>query len=142
MSKPYRVATALLCDDVRIEEGGKPMIIGISSPVIGFTKFPAKPRVWVVPIIDALEIGVYPLSFRIVNEAGEKVFEADGAFDADEILNGTVAPLGPFTIPLEGPGSFRLEAGSEGDFDIVQTWQTRLESPDQAAIKTTGDEEK
>src|SRR3954452_10030963 len=94
------VHAVLICDDIRKEDNGKFILIGIYSAEILTETFPANLRIYFWPIMTAGEAGQYEFDIRIMgpNEAQLVQGSATVIFMRPGMPNGV--SLGPVPIQI------------------------------------------
>lgn len=114
MADVIRIETGLLCDDIRREDNGKMILIGVYGRNLVPSSFPA------TFVISCLVIGVTEqmketsLDFRAIFD-GNVVWEAQGSSKAD-YLGKTLIPLQNILVTANAPGRLEI-AAKEGDGD-------------------------
>jgi Family of unknown function (DUF6941) len=128
---PFKVAAAVLCDDVRKEDSNKAILIGVYNGTVVVPELPATIMVaWWMQIMP-LQTGKSRLDLRVLKD------------DADTLLHGKVAveffaldwsalslPQAPLII--SAPGKLKLQLkldGDENDWQTIQEFEVRKAEP-------------
>lgn len=122
MAEIVEFLIALPCDDVRREDNGKDIIIGVYGDTIVVANFPA-PLVltfWVQ--FRATELTeAHPFSFRLIGDGDLKFAEMSGGMKTVRIGIGSFA-VGPIPLQFQVPTKLKFQAKqANGD------WQTLRE---------------
>jgi hypothetical protein len=116
---PFKVAAVVLCDDIRVEQNNKYILIGVYNGTVVVPVFPSEfPVCWWMQIPPA-EIGHYDLEIQLLKDKKDTMFKADIGFD---IHSKEWASLTLPRIPLHlhGAGNAELQIKLKTD----QTWTT------------------
>ena len=125
------ILSAVICDDIRMENNGKELLIGVYSGTIAVHAIPSSPlplRCWVNLKIE----GPYAtkLHFRAIDHNNEEIYrsETDTKTD-DEVGVGSII-LGPIFFSLkDSAGHLKIEYKDKGDDWInIMTKETRYQS--------------
>lgn len=110
---PLKITNALLCDDVRTEDNGKAIIIGVYTGHVVFSSFPApwRPVIW----FEVRPWGQGQIAFEIKMEAPglEKPHVEKGA-GVIGTEDGIVVEFKLKTIQVPGPGRLIVSMRPEG----------------------------
>jgi hypothetical protein len=71
----FRILTALACDDIRREETGKLIAIGIYARNIRFNQLPAASVISFLAIAETDQIGEFPLEFRVIKDGKDQIYQ-------------------------------------------------------------------
>lgn len=130
-SPNLRILSAVICDDVRAEDNGKELLIGVYSGTITVHAIPSLPlplRCWINMKIE----GPYAtrLQFRAIDHNNEEMYrsETDTKTD-DEVGEGSII-LGPILFSLKDPKGYLKIDYKEGERDWLNviTKMTRYQS--------------
>ena len=129
MTVAITVRTAMACDDVRIEEGGKLIAIGIINPVLGVgdrRSAIGRPslRLHFLLSLDVLEAGEHRLMFRLrgLQSARGQTVKLGVVFTS--AAKQIPFPIGPLILPLaEEEHGFKLQQQVGERWRTVATWR-------------------
>lgn len=113
----------LLCDEVRQENNGKFLVIGLYTPDISVPQLPfAMASLSFFNVIETSAAGDIDLAFRL--EQGESLIAGgSGKMTVGQPGFGAIPiKLGPIQLPMAGPYTFRLDLGAQTithDFNVV-----------------------
>lgn len=126
-----KIENVIICDQVRKEEGGKHLIIGVYPHNILFASFPA--RALLTPWVQISDDGnrIIFIEFRVLNSDGEILFSADGQVDATN-QSGLLTITLP-TIMLEIPDQTILSFQMR---EPKKRWKTLKQMPAQLRPET------
>jgi hypothetical protein len=130
LARPGEVepVAALLCDDVRREEGGVFSLMGVAAPVVLFSEFPARKRITPVLVITGIRKGMAKLVVSL-RWQGDVKWQVETELEIDEAGTGSVVPFDPLIAGFEQPGVLWLEAEAGGKQYKLQDWRIeKLES--------------
>ena len=117
------VETVVICDDIRREDNGKVILIGVYNNVIILERYPAviQPKFWLQ--CKASADGNVPLKMRIIANKKQKLYEAKADIDVERGQFGFFAfGLHSPPIKLASPCSLTLKFQQPG-----KRWQTITE---------------
>jgi hypothetical protein len=105
----------VLCDDVRFENNGKLLLIGVYSDVVQVVKLPLQMRSLGLAIkAKVLSTGRFPFSVSVADPQGNQVLDANGELnyegEAGRIIWFPVV-MGPALLTTEGPYAVRISLG-------------------------------
>lgn len=104
---------AMICDEIRREDNGKLIFIGVYGSSINMPNMPAPLTVWFAVPIEARVVDEIAMEFR-VKYNGEEVYKSSGAIRANEIGAGIVSLPNVLIANVEKPGELCLEMREEG----------------------------
>ena len=128
--KPEILFEALvLCDDVRFENNGKLLLIGVYSDVVQVQKLPLQMRSIGLAIkAKVLETGKFPFSVSVADPQGNKLLDASGELNYEGEPGRTIwfpVVMGPALLTIEGTYAVRISLGDgpyvEEDFLVRKT---------------------
>lgn len=102
------VISGLLCDDIRREDNGKLILLGVYEQDIQFQTFPSSLSLRPLLIADVLEPGEFPVD--IMATLDEKILFTGRLVVKAEAAGRAIMPLPPTIINFEKGGIFRLDA--------------------------------
>jgi len=113
MASNYRVRNVVLCDDVRMEIGGKPFLIGVYTDAIVIeTSLPVTPSMGVYVLVKA-EKQIYENSLLLVRDPdGKEVHRLDTGrteFPFPQFMGGLIFRLS--NVPINAEGRYTLQLG-------------------------------
>ncbi|HEU5250408.1 MAG TPA: hypothetical protein VFW15_10530 [Thermoanaerobaculia bacterium] len=116
---PILFEALVLCDDVRFENNGKLLLIGVYSDVIQVVKLPLQMRSIGLAIkAKILDAGKFPFSVSVSDPQGNKLLDANGELNYEGEPGRTVwfpVVMGPALLTIEGSYAVRISLG-EGPF--------------------------
>jgi hypothetical protein len=113
MSAP-KVATAIVCEDVRIEKSGKHIIIGVYPSDIIIQETPAQIPVLLWLQIDDVGSNDKSFDFRI-SISGKNIVKGKFIVSTRGVKNRATIPLGPFPLTINEEGDLKFDVHfSEG----------------------------
>jgi hypothetical protein len=122
----------IVCDDVRREDNGKEILIGVYSSHILVSVFPANLRLFFYTMLSADESGDYKFSMRLIGPNGVQLIQ--GNIDAQMRGPGGEAalPIGPLVIQVQSPGEIVLEIKQAGREDWERIRTIGVSTPEEA----------
>lgn len=123
MPEEVDVKTVIVCDDVRREDNGKWLLIGVYAKDIGFHKLPDNFSFSVWIELDYLAVGEHDFSFRAVHQPGEtELFTVGGRVEVKRAeRRETLVMAGlPALIPGEGELEVQARWGS-AEWRVIKT---------------------
>jgi Family of unknown function (DUF6941) len=119
----------VLCDDVRFENNGKLLLIGVYSDVVQVVKLPLQMRSIGLAIkAKVLETGRFPFSVSVSDPQGNKILDANGELNYEGEAGRTIwfpVVMGPALLTIEGTYAVRISLGDgpyvEEDFLVRKT---------------------
>jgi hypothetical protein len=116
LSLPFKVTAVVLCDDIRLEQNNKHILIGVYNGTIVFPNFPAQVQVSWWMQIWTLETGQFPLDMQVIKDEKDILLRARVGFDIHE---NDWASLALPRIPLQfhGPGKIQLQMKQNSDLE-------------------------
>ena len=128
MTESITVRTALACDDIRVEDGGKLIAIGVVNPIINIgedSSFSSRSalRLYFLLSLDVPHEGEHQLVFRlrgIESPKGQTVkLGVVFSVGAKQIP----LPIGPLTLPLVlGEQGFKLQQQIGDRWKTIAMW--------------------
>ena len=125
------ILSAVVCDDVREENNGKEILIGVYSGTIAVQEIPSPPlplRCWVnLRIQSSSKVRLY---FRAMDHDNNEIFQAQLKTETDDEIGMGSVPLGPIMYTLKEPeGSLRIDyKEGDGDWSNIITKIARYQS--------------
>ena len=105
----------VLCDDIRFENNGKLILIGVYSDVVQVVKLPLQLRSLGLAVRGkAMSTGRVSFSVTLVDPQGNSLLEASGELNYDGEVGRTIwLPIvtGPAMLTTEGPYGVRITLG-------------------------------
>lgn len=115
-----KIETALVCDDVRREQSGKDILIGVYTAGIGVPALPSQQRFAFWLMLSAPEPGAFSLTLRILAPQTTRAdvrMELDISPKPDAVFS--QEPFALFTPPL------LLQITEPGDLELQARWGER-----------------
>lgn len=105
----------VLCDDVRFENNGKLLLIGVYSDVVQVVKLPLQMRSIGLAIkAKVLATGRYPFSVSVADPQGNQLLDANGELNYEGEAGRTIwfpVVMGPALLTTEGSYAVRISLG-------------------------------
>ncbi|MGH9367408.1 MAG: DUF6941 family protein [Thermoanaerobaculia bacterium] len=105
----------VLCDDVRFENNGKLLLIGVYSDVVQVVKLPLQMRSIGLAIkAKVLATGRYPFSVSVADPQGNQLLDANGELNYEGEPGRTIwfpVVMGPALLTTEGSYAVRISLG-------------------------------
>ena len=119
----------VLCDDVRFENNGKLLLIGVYSDVVQVQKLPLQMRSIGLAIkAKVLETGKFGFSVSVADPQGNNLLDASGELNYEGEPGRTIwfpVVMGPALLTIEGTYAVRISLGDgpfvEEDFLVRKT---------------------
>ena len=131
---PFKVAAVVACDDVRIEQNNKAILIGVYNGSMVVPGFPADIILsWWIQI-HVEELAKHNLETRILKDGNSTLLRAELIIEIRDIGWSTiVSPKAP--LQFQSPGHLELEMRTKGD---TGKWDTlsKMEVREGAIIGT------
>lgn len=126
-----KILSAIVCDDVRVENNGKEILVGVYSGAITVHMIPSLPlslRCWINLSIDGPCL--VKLYFRATDSDDKEIFGAEIETGTNENIGLGSIPLGPILFTLRDPeGYLKIDyKEGEGDWSNVITKSARYQS--------------
>jgi hypothetical protein len=126
---PILFEALVLCDDVRFENNGKLLLIGVYSDVVQVQKLPLQMRSIGLAIkAKVLETGKFGFSVSVADPQGNKLLDASGELNYEGEPGRTIwfpVVMGPALLTIEGTYAVRISLGDgpfvEEDFLVRKT---------------------
>ncbi len=106
----------IVCDDIRREDNGKELLIGVYTRDIVVGAFPAVLQLafWICYVPTAL--GTIETEFRLVDEQDAEFFKGKTSSQIDVIARSSIRLAG-LPVPLQIPGTLRFQSRTREDED-------------------------
>ncbi len=105
----------VLCDDVRFENNGKLLLIGVYSDVVQVVKLPLQMRSLGLAIkAKVLSTGRFPFSVSVADPQGNQLLDANGELNYEGEAGRTIwfpVVMGPALLTTEGAYVVRISLG-------------------------------
>jgi len=120
---PLAIRTVILCDDVRREDNGKFLLIGVYSKDIGFASLPANFTITFWMEVDYLATGTFGLRFRALHRpSGRELFNLEGQAEIPTAERGNSLILGKIPVLVPGEGEIELQMSiDEGEWTLLKS---------------------
>jgi hypothetical protein len=131
MASAIKVRGAVACDDIRTEENGKLIAIGVTNPIIGVTpegKNPPRGGKGSLPVhflilLDVEKTGVHEVAFRTRTLDGRKGSGMQVTVEFTAAVKNVPFPIGPLRVPIaSGERGFALQQRVGERWRSVATW--------------------
>jgi hypothetical protein len=130
VAENYKIRSVIICDDIRREDNGKEICIGVYAGIIITSRFPAVlAKLSVRMEFEDLPAGVHSVDIEVVDPRGNKVFSVSGEIEAPSIAEPGALSLGqgPVILPVEGKYTIRF--GFDNHIRPVSRFLVRLPQP-------------
>lgn len=120
----------LVCDDVRQENSGKFIIIGLYTGSMGVPQIPcALPFLTFFMVIEADRLGNTQFQMRLENmETGQRLVEGMGVLGVQRIgMGGNAIRVGP--LQINALGTYNFVVTLQGQDPIVTSFEVELRPP-------------
>jgi hypothetical protein len=117
---PFKVTTVVACDDIRMEQNNKAILIGVYNGTMVVPGFPSDILLaWWIQI-RAEELGKHELEVRVLKDGNSTLLRASIAIEINAPGWSTL-PLPRAPIQLQGPGHLELEMRIKdgGKWDVI-----------------------
>ena len=123
---PFKVSAVVLCDDIRLEQNNKHILIGVYNGTIVVQSFPTEfPVCWWIQAL-ANQTGKFEFDIQLIKDEKDTLLRVKVGFEIQ--AKGWVAmSLPKVPIQLHGPGKLQLQmkAISEPDWITIQECEVR-----------------
>ncbi|HEV8232312.1 MAG TPA: hypothetical protein VGQ75_08180 [Thermoanaerobaculia bacterium] len=113
--EPILFQALVLCDDVRFENNGKLLLIGVYSDVVQVVKLPLQMRSLGLAIkAKVLATGRFSFSVSVSDPQGNKLLDANGELNYEGEPGRTIwfpVVMGPALLTTEGPYDVGISLG-------------------------------
>ena len=119
----------VMCDQVRREDNGKWLLVGVYEDVVGLPQLPtALPGLTFFMRLESDRIGVWNARIRLEHlETGQRVFEGVAMINFQRPGNGIVPiPTPPFQLQSVGPYNFVMEIQGQELDPIIHSFSVVL----------------
>ncbi|GAL95938.1 hypothetical protein AA0312_2910 [Acetobacter tropicalis NRIC 0312] len=129
MIEAVKIRTALACDDIRIEENGKLIVIGLINPILELNDEQASSRRSALRLnfllsIDVKKKGNHELAFRLHGLKTPHGQSVKLEVDFSEAAKNIPFPIGPLILPLmEDERGFELQQHLGDRWRTIATWR-------------------
>ncbi|MBL8663670.1 MAG: hypothetical protein JNM29_12620 [Candidatus Odyssella sp.] len=128
-----KIKAAFVCEDVRHEQSGKAIYIGVYSALIYSSAFPVSLALHFVLMNEIPAPGEYSAKLRVRDEdVDAKPVELTLSANAAAPILTELASFGPILIHAKKPQQFWLEQEVEGKWETIGAWNvipTKLPPP-------------
>src|ERR1700732_5037144 len=123
---PFKVSAVVLCEDIRVEQNNKYILIGVYGGTIVVQNFPAEFQVcWWIQIL-ANQVGKFEFDIQLIKDEKDTLLRIKVEFEIS--TNGWAAmSLPKVPLQLHAPGKLQLQmkTKSEPDWITVQECEVR-----------------
>jgi len=126
---PFTVAAVVLCDDIRLEQNNKHILIGVYNGTIVVQNFPAVfPVCWWMQVLSN-ETGSFELDIQLVKDQRDTLLRASIGY---EIHTKDWASISLPRIPLQihGPGKLQLQMKKKAESDWTTVQELEIKQGD------------
>jgi hypothetical protein len=120
----YKITSIIVCDDIRTENTGKDILIGVYRDII-VDKFPTALQKLCFRISVQFEEPVTEVenNFKILDPYGNEIISINQSMPVSETAINIAVAASPFTIP--GPGSYRVLFGLNKEAEEIYSFQIK-----------------
>lgn len=121
---PFKTSAVVQCDDIRVEQNGKFILIGVYTGTVVVTGFPAELATsWWIQLFPE-KIGKFEIEIQVIKDDGASVLRGLFTYEVREI-SWAVLPIPRTPINLQSTGRFKLELRLKGDdkWTTIQEFQ-------------------
>jgi hypothetical protein len=113
---PFRVASVVVCDDIRVEQNNKFILIGVYTGNIVVGGFPAEIGLcwWIQFFVE--ELGKFELEMQLIKEDGAALLRLGAALELIEREWGVIS-IPKLPLQIQSDGSFKLQMKKKEDSD-------------------------
>lgn len=129
MTEAVKVRTALACEDIRIEQNGKLIAIGLLGPILGLgderasSNRPAL-RFHFLLSLDVSRKGRHNLAFRLRGLKAPQGQTVELGVEFTGLAKNIPFPIGPLVLPLsEGEHGFELQQRVGDRWQTIAIWR-------------------
>jgi hypothetical protein len=123
---PFKVSAVILCDDIRLEQNNKHILIGVYNGTIVVQDFPAEfPVCWWIQTLTN-QTGKFEFDIRLIKDEKDTLLRVQVEFEIH--TKGWAAMILPkVQLQLHGPGNLQLQmkTKSESDWITIQESEVR-----------------
>lgn len=112
-----RILNALVCDDMRREDNGKEILIGIYSGGVLVHRYPAALTLAIWMQFEAFKTGEIKLAFRLINEKDLEFASATGTLNVSKIENPMSLGIKNMRLQFQADNDFRFQAKEQDSDD-------------------------
>jgi hypothetical protein len=126
---PFKIAAVVLCDDIRLEQNNKHILIGVYNGTIVIPNFPAVfPVCWWIQVFST-ETGSFELDIQLVKDQGDTLLRARIGY---EILTNDWASISlpRVQLQIQGPGKLKLQMKKKAESDWITIQDLEIKQGD------------
>ncbi len=117
MALPLRIASAVVCDDARIENTGKHLLIGVYLSNVLVREFPWRTQLTFWSEVDPLELGEFSAQLRVSNlDDGSVLMNGQINFKFGQLATTSIV-IPKINLEFQKPGSFEFQWKFDGSED-------------------------
>jgi hypothetical protein len=135
---PFKVVSAVLCDDIRIEKNDKFLLIGVYAGTVIVPGIPADLNVcWWIQIVPE-EVGKIETDIQVIKDDGSILLRARAAFEVHQ-KEWSALPIPKTPLRLQSEGNFKLQMKLKTDTDwtTIYEFDVRVGSVAGAVLQQT-----
>lgn len=126
------IAYTIICDDVRIENNGKQILIGVYADGIILTHLPVVLRLVLWVEVRNIPSGITRLQFQALsNEDPTPLFKSDGELQSESAVDMAHLSI-PMPVKFQSTGTLviQMRASAEADWDTIKTVKVSMINPE------------
>ena len=133
MKKGYKVKSIIICDDVRTENSGKEILIGVYNDVIVFPRLPAGIiKLFIRVALDVIPLQSFTFNILIVDPDGKTIGEHERKAEAPDVDTPVLIGLVLAGLRFEKEGIYKIRLRIDG---------SKLEEIGSFAVRTPRNEQ-
>jgi hypothetical protein len=126
MAGRAKIRSVILCDDIRREDNGKEILIGVYNGVILFPKFPAVLRQLILRIeYDGVDKPKHRLRLALIDSQNQMIFEAEGEAEAAVPSDPSVFAVRLGALRFDQSTRLNVRFGIDGPARMVGWFEVR-----------------
>lgn len=114
-----KISNCIVCDEVRIENNGKHILIGVYPHNIQVPQFPHRQLLTMWMQFNTGEAGVVDIEFRVLDEKHAVKVAGGGHVEVEDKSLPATIPIGSFPIEIQAPTKLIFQFRKAG-----KRWQT------------------
>jgi hypothetical protein len=132
---PFKVHSVVLCDDIRIEQNNKFILIGVYTGSVVVPGLPAELLVsWWIQILPE-KTGTFELELQLISPEKAILLKAMLGFEIRE-LDWSAIPLPKAPVHVQSAGELQLQMKlrTESEWTLIQTFAVKVSELAQSAM--------
>jgi hypothetical protein len=124
---PFRVASVVVCDDIRVEQNNKFILIGVYTGNIVVGGFPAEIGLcwWIQFFVE--ELGRFDLEIQLVKDDGATLLRLGAGLELTEREWGVMStPKLPLQIQRDGSFKLQMKKKDDSDWATINQFSVKI----------------